>query len=369
MHRGALCIAIFWENNKAVEAIVRSFEFRRFSITHHCWYIPFSESCLNALVTRLKYVDDVIFNDNVDQALPVEILQPCRPSAPEIPNEYGETLTRLGYSKATRQNYVAQFHAFLDYIRPKTCQNFTEEDIKRYLLYLINERKVSVSTQNQAINAIKFHLERVEKQERRVYYVDRPFRPYTLPTVLSEDEIQRLLNVTSNLKHKSMLLMLYSGGLRISELLKLKIDDLDVGRGVIYLRGAKGNKDRVTLLSRCAYTYLQKYIEIYKPATWLFGGPSGAQYSCRSVNNVIKRSSALAGITKRVSAHTLRHSFATHLLEHGTDLRYIQSLLGHESSRTTERYTHVTRKGFEQIMSPLDKLAVNLTLDTNNKEI
>ena len=178
-----------------------------------------------------------------------------------------------------------------------------------------------------------------------------------------------MLIATENLKHKSILFALYSGGLRISELLNLKIHDLDVERGVIYLRGAKGNKDRVTLLSKFAYLNFQKYLEIYKPTAWLFEGPGGAQYSCRSVNNIIKRSSALAGITKRVSAHTLRHSFATHLLEHGTDLRYIQNLLGHESSRTTERYTHVTRKGFEQIMSPLDKLAVNLTLDTDNKEI
>ena len=164
-----------------MENIVRSLEFRRFSITHRCWYIPFSESKLDAVVARLKHVDAITIKGNVDQALPAEILLPSQVSTSGVPTEYGETLVRLGYSKATRQNYEAQFAAFLKHIKPKNYQDFEEEDIKRYLLYLINERRVSVSTQNQAINSIKFYLERVEKRDRKVYYVDRPLRPNTLP--------------------------------------------------------------------------------------------------------------------------------------------------------------------------------------------
>jgi integrase/recombinase XerD len=162
--------------------------------------------------------------------------------------------------------------------------------------------------------------------------------------------------------------MLYSSGLRISELLDLKPVDIDPDRKVIYVRGGKGNKDRITVLSLVAYSLLVHYLELYHPKTWLFEGPEGNPYSPRSLNKVIHKSAALAGIAKKVSAHTLRHSFATHLLEHGTDLRYIQALLGHESSKTTERYAHVTRKGFEQIVSPLDYLANRLTLE-GNKEI
>ena len=131
---------------------------------------------------------------------------------------------------------------------------------------------------------------------------------------------------------------------------------------VVYIRGAKGQKDRISILSRVAYDSLQHYMDLYKPVTWLFESPGGGQYGATSVNKVIYTCTAHAGIKKHVSAHTLRHSFATHLLEHGTDLRYIQTLLGHESSKTTERYTHVTKKGFERIRSPLDNLMGRFTL-------
>lgn len=180
--------------------------------------------------------------------------------------------------------------------------------------------------------------------------------------VLSEDEIKALLYATKNIKHRCLMFMLYSSGLRMSELLKLKWSDIDPDRNVVYLRGAKGNKDRITVLSKIAYEYLRHYVDLYQPATWLFEGPNKGKYSQGSVNKIIYKCSALAGIKKHVSAHTLRHSFATHLLEHGTDLRYIQALLGHESSRTTERYTHVTKRGFERLISPLDNLGGDFTL-------
>ena len=150
--------------------------------------------------------------------------------------------------------------------------------------------------------------------------------------------------------------MLYGAGLRRSELLNLKPGDIDADRKMVHVRGGKGRKDRVTLFSVRAYGCIQEYLELIKPKEWLFEGPDGAQYSASSLNAIIKRSAARAGITKKVSAHTLRHSFATHLLEHGADLRYIQSLVGHESSKTTERYTQVTRKGFEGLVSPLDRI-------------
>ena len=156
-------------------------------------------------------------------------------------------------------------------------------------------------------------------------------------------------------------------GLRQGELIGLKWTDIDVDRKMIYVRGAKGMKDRVTVLSDIANQYLQFYREQYDPKHWVFEGPPGVRYSPRSVNSIIKRNAFRAGIEKKVSAHTLRHSFATHLLEGGTDLRYIQALLGHESSRTTERYTHVTKRGFDKLRSPLDNLLPRGTLD--NKDI
>ena len=152
----------------------------------------------------------------------------------------------------------------------------------------------------------------------------------------------------------------------MSELLKLRPTDLDRDRRLIYVRGAKGKKDRVTLLSAVAINFIHDYIGHIKPKVWLFEDPDGGRYSSTSVNKIIKRSAEKAGIQKRVSAHTLRHSFATHLLEQGTDLRYIQALLGHESSKTTERYAQVTRKGFGNLVSPLDRIEADLVA---NKEI
>jgi len=191
-----------------------------------------------------------------------------------------------------------------------------------------------------------------------VYYIDRPRREKTLPTVLSEEEIISILNSIDNIKHKAIIMTIYSAGLRISEVIGLKIKDIDSKRMQIRVEQGKGKKDRYTLLSGKALEVLRAYFKVYKPKIWLFEGQGGEQYAGRSIQNILKTAVSQTDIKKRVTVHTLRHSFATHLLENGTDLRYIQHLLGHESSRTTEVYTHITTKGFEQIKSPLDKLNI-----------
>ena len=163
------------------------------------------------------------------------------------------------------------------------------------------------------------------------------------------------MNTTSNLKHKAILIIIYSAGLRISEAIVLKIQDIDSKRMQIRVHQSKGKKDRYTLLSEKALTVLRAYFQEYRPKHWLFEGQEPAsQYATRSIQNIFKAAASKAGIRKKVSVHTLRHSFATHLLENGTDIRYIQNLLGHESSKTTEIYTHITTKGFNQLKSPLD---------------
>ena len=177
--------------------------------------------------------------------------------------------------------------------------------------------------------------------------------------MLSTEEVIEILKATKNLKHRAILMTIYSAGLRISEAINLKIKDIDSQRMQIRVEQAKGKKDRYTLLSQKNLATLRTYFLAYKPKVWLFEGQeAGEPYSSRSIQNIFSAAVEKAGITKEVSVHTLRHSFATHLLENGTDLRYIQSLLGHESSKTTEIYTHVTTKGFDQIKSPLDKLDI-----------
>ncbi len=365
MHRNIRCIAIRGKLIPPVDKAIREFEGRRFSITHRCWYIPYSDRQLEKLTLLLKKHDDVELGGTF---YPVSIspITHIPKILVTLPPDYSEKLVRMRYSPSTINTYEGQFRMFLQFIAPKQAEEITEAEIHQYLQYLIEVKKCSISTQNQAINSIKFYLEHVMQGERRVYFVERPHKEWKLPTVLSEEEIKRLLTATTNIKHQCIMLMIYSGGLRISEVLHLRWDAIDVDRMVIYLRAAKGNKDRITILSPLALSRLREYLSIYKPKEYLFEGFTGGKYSPRSVNSVIKACAYKAGIMKRVSAHTLRHSFATHLLERGTDLRYIQVLLGHESSTTTERYTHVTKKGFEKIISPLDTLGNLLPSSSGN---
>jgi site-specific recombinase XerD len=182
-------------------------------------------------------------------------------------------------------------------------------------------------------------------------------RPQQLPVVLSREEVSKLLQVTSNLKHKALLMAAYSAGLRVGEVVRLKVSDIDSRRMQIRVTAGKGAKDRYTLLAETALTVLRDYFRAYKPKDWLFPGERPTDHlSERSAERIFERAKAGAGIQKPATFHTLRHSFATHLLEEGVDIRYFQELLGHGTVKTTERYTHVTRKGMERIKSPLDNL-------------
>lgn len=276
----------------------------------------------------------------------------------ECPQAYYEKLYELRYSKHTIDSYTDLFEEFINYYENTPIEDITEIMIIDFLQYLVTVRCVSSSYQNQSINAIKFYYERVMGGSRKMYYIERPREEKFLPEVLSEEEVIAIINATENLKHKAILITIYSAGLRISELINLKIKDIDSQRMQIRVEQAKGKKDRYTVLGNTTLEILRKYVSQYKPAYWLFEGSSSRQYSVSSVKKTLKTSLEKTGIKKHVTVHTLRHSFATHLLEAGTDIRYIQSLLGHENTKTTEIYTHITTKGFDQIKSPLDKLKI-----------
>jgi len=251
------------------------------------------------------------------------------------------------------------FEKFIDYFPNKDLYEINELDIKKYLLHLV-KRKLSVSYQNQAINSIKFYYEIVLGLPNRFYYVDRPRVERKLPLVLSESEISSIINSTVNIKHKAILTTIYSCGLRISELIHLKIIDIQSERGLILIRNTKGNKDRTSVLSVKTIQLLRSYYKQYKPKTYLFEGKKGELYSTSSIQKILKRSAIKAGVIKPITVHTLRHSFATHLLENGVDLRYIQTLLGHNSPKTTEIYTRVSTKDIRNIKSPIDNLEIKL---------
>ena len=255
----------------------------------------------------------------------------------------------------TIHTYVAVTRKFLTYMNAKRASEISPLWIQRFNYDRIVAENHSISYQNQCINGIKKYLDFLG-HPLEIGSLQRPRKPRRLPEVLSQDEVRRLLEVTANIKHKNLLMLVYSAGLRIGEALSLELKDIDSKRMLIHIRGAKGKKDRYTLLSEKLLLSLREYYKTYRPKKLLFEGQNGGKYTAVSARQILQRSVAKAGITKRVRMHTLRHSFATHLLESGTDIRYIQVLLGHNDPKTTMIYTHVSERHLGNLKNPLDML-------------
>ena len=269
------------------------------------------------------------------------------------PEAYLQKLELKKYANNTVRSYVSSFEAFMNFYFSRALHTLDEHDIRRYLQHLIQNGK-SDSHINQAINSIKFYYEIVLGMPNRFYDIERPRKRERLPSVVSKREIIAMISATTNVKHRCIVSMLYSAGLRRSELLRMEISDIDSKRMTIRVRQGKGNKDRYTILSKTLLDDLRKYYLEFRPRNYLFEGMNGGMYSGTSVRAVVSRAAKKAGIRIRVTPHMLRHSFATHLLEQGTSLRHIQLLLGHKSSKTTEIYTHVATNDFKKIQNPLD---------------
>ena len=261
------------------------------------------------------------------------------------------------YSHKTIKAYSSCIRSLVNHFSPRHPRDLTDDDLRAYLLHLIEDCEFESSTINQVINALRFLYVDLYKREMQLGDLPRPQKEKKLPEVLSEEEVVRIFNAVDNLKHKTILMLIYSAGLRVGEVVRIRLSDVDEQRKLIHLHKAKGAKDRYTILSTSLLEILAEYLQEYRPKEFLFEGQGDRRhYSERSVQHIFERAANDAGIQKPVSVHTLRHSFATHLLEAGTDLRYIQELLGHSSSKTTEIYTHVSKKSIGNIVSPLDKL-------------
>ena len=351
---------VYFSFNKEMVVEIKKIPYTQWFADGHYWSIPYSEKYLDELKQiaenfSLRFIYSSEQKPKVKPRLSRHDIENYR----LCPAEYINKLKELRYSQNTIDTYKHMFEEFINYYPTVEIREISDEMIVDFLRYLVNERNISGSYQNQSINSIKFYFERVLGGQRKVYTIDRPRKEKYLPEVLSEEEVAKIINATENLKHKAILMTIYSAGLRVSELTNLKIKDIDSNRMQIRVEQAKGKKDRYTLLGNRTLDILRKYIVQYKPKIWLFEGYEGEPYKSRSIQEILKKSVDKTGIKKKISVHTLRHSFATHLLESGTDIRYIQSLLGHSSGKTTEIYTHITTKGFDQIKSPLDKLEIN----------
>lgn len=341
---------------------VKKVQGRKWIPEKRCWSIPDTTEAIKELL--IIFSDEEIKTDSkLDSPIhdTIHSLTKARESVEilglnEMVEKMDNELKLGGYSPKSRKAYLNHMKRFVQYFQLDPME-LDEKQVKRYLLVLLENEKFSHSYVNQAISSIKFFFHRVLKNERILFAIPRPKKQEKLPEVLSQQEVFSILYSIQNEKHRALLFMVYSAGLRVSEVVNLKIEDVDSDRMLIHIRQGKGRKDRYTMLSEVALDALRSYAKKYTPRYWLFPGDNIDKHiTIRTVQKVFEKARHHAQIKKKVSVHTLRHSFATHLLEGGTDLRYIQELLGHKNSKTTEIYTHVTQKGLRKIQSPLDRL-------------
>ncbi len=262
------------------------------------------------------------------------------------------------YSPRTRESYMAMLEFFFRYFSPREPADITEEEISKFLHDFIIKLGYSPTYQNQMVSAIKIYYTIAGKGKVDPDFLERPRRRRSLPKVFSKEEVSAILNSSGNLKHKLVLWIIYSCGLRRSEVTNIRLTDLDRERNILHIREGKGMVDRFVPIPDKVWVKVEEYTKAYKPREYLFEGQTGGRYSSESVYRVFKDALLKAGINKDVGVHSLRHSYATHLHENGLDIRYIQELLGHKSTRTTEIYTHVSRRNLIAVRSPIDDLDV-----------
>jgi integrase/recombinase XerD len=338
-HNGIVRIAIVFEKNAELIARVKLIEGSRWSQSMSVWYIPDTEE--NRIRFKIPLHSATIPSE--EGILQIE--------------KFKQWMHSKRYSPSTIKTYSEALKSFLIFYREKPVAEITNEDVIVYNNDYILKNNLSASFQNQIVNAIKLFFQTIRETKMMVDKIHRPKRSKLLPNVLSKEEVKSIIEALTNVKHKTMLSLIYACGLRRSELLNLTFKDIQSDRKLLVIKQSKGKKDRIVPISDKIIEMLRDYYKQYLPKTWLFEGQQeSTKYSDRSLEEVLKKSIRLAGINKPVSLHWLRHSYATHLLESGTDLRYIQELLGHSSSKTTEIYTHVSTKNIQNIKSPFDDL-------------
>ena len=271
--------------------------------------------------------------------------------------DFENWMTSNRYSQSSINTYVDMVRTFFRFYKDKTIDEIENEDLVFFNNQYILANNYSSSYQNQMISAIRLFYSRIERRKLILEEIERPRKEHKLPNVLSKEEIKSILESLANVKHRTMLSLIYACGLRRGELINLQPSNIDSKRNILIIKNGKGKKDRIVPISDKIIEMLRDYYKIYKPRVWLFEGREvGTKYSEVSLQSVLKNAIKKAKIRKPVTLHWLRHSYATHLLESGTDLRYIQELLGHKSSKTTEIYTHVSTHSLKQIKSPFDDL-------------
>lgn len=337
IHKGESRIAVFFPKRQDYIDRIKKLQDARWSITKRCWHLPDTDLYREQFKIAPRFIPN--------------------PRHVEKVKDFVDWLKSKRYSENTVKTYSDALRSFLRFFNEKEIGDFESNDLIYFNNEFILRNRLSSSFQNQIVNAIKLFFRSIEHQKMNPDLLHRPKREKVLPNVLSKEEVKMILEAHRNVKHRMMLSFIYSCGLRCGELLALRPEHIDSRRGVVIIRQAKGKKDRIVPLSPRILEMLRVYYREYKPKVYLFEGqPVGKPYDERSLQLIMKQALEKANIQKPVTLHWLRHSYATHLLESGTDLRYIQEMLGHKSSKTTEIYTHVSTLRIQKIISPFDTL-------------
>ncbi len=337
---------------KEARAAIKAWPTSYFHYDQKLWSVVYTQENMNRL--RQILAPNLLIKElGIAQSMPQATIDKAH--VPLV-HALEQKLLLKAYSASTIRNYKSNFCQFLHYFSTRAIDQLTVEEVEHFLAYLVKKYHISSAKQNALVNSIKAYYEHVLGRERIYYDIQRPKKAQELPGVLSKQEVKRLINQPKNLKHRAMLYTVYSSGLRSKELLQLRVVDVHSDDGYLFIKAAKGKKDRQSLLSPLLLKVLRQYYREYKPSYWLFEGQSGEQYSASSLAKVFRRAAQQSGLSPWATLHSLRHSFATHLVQNGVNLRIIQSLLGHASPKTTEIYTHISLAMQKEIESPLDSL-------------
>ncbi len=390
-HRGQECIGIYFENNSVINNIIREQTGAKWSETNKCWWILLNKENYSKLFFALKGKAQVeqgeLYNYLAEKKKSLVLLKRPDDKNLNLPSPFNKTISvqttaaskvhRIhpvnkhvlpalkqmlklkAYSPSTIKTYINEVSQLLYTLKNIPADELTPEHLKRYFVFCFEKLNLTENGLHSRINALKFYYEQVLRRQKFFWEIPKPKKPILLPRLLNESELARLFNALTNKKHRAMLFTAYSAGLRVSEIVNLKLTDIDSRRMQIFIRRAKGKKDRNVNLSPVLLDILRNYIRgsKIKPKEYLFESEqTGTAYPIRTVQQIFSNAKHKAGIRKEVGIHSLRHSFATHLLDKGTDIRYIKDLLGHFNIKTTERYLHVSKKQLVNIISPLDDL-------------
>lgn len=362
-HRGETQIGVFFDKDPEAIRLAKSMDCT-FSWTLKCWYLPATaenRSKLFRAFKKLGWIDySALSDDPIEREQKEQALKPVLRLVPENHlaeyEKFGHQLKSSGYAASTIRTYKSMIAIFLTAFPDCDLNVLMHDDIHQFLCEKLTEGGYSQSYQRQFMGALKLFYEKRHGRHLNLEKLEMPRKDKKLPKVMHKDEVSAIFSRVKNLKHRTLIAVQYGCGLRVGEMLNLKVHNYDQVRKLLWIRQSKGFKDRRVPVSPGVRRQLKEYLEAYIPLNYLFEGQNGGKYTASSVNAVLQKAAMEAGIERKVTSHMLRHSYATHILEAGTDLRHIQELLGHKSSKTTEIYTHVTTHELGKIKSPFDEL-------------